>query len=91
MTAAKAELTVDGMLFWHCPGCKGNHGVPIEGGHAWGWNKSLTSPTLSPSVLVWAQDMTKRCHFFIKEGKIVFLTDCFHEFAAKTVAMEDEK
>lgn len=35
---------------FRCPGCKDVHTVPVEG--AWGWNQSLTRPTLTPSLLV---------------------------------------
>lgn len=49
---AKSALTNDGTLIWHCPGCGGGHGVPVRGDKAWGWNGSLDSPTLTPSVLL---------------------------------------
>jgi len=30
----------------------------------------------------------RRCHFFIKEGKIQYLNDCSHSLAGKTVPMQ---
>jgi hypothetical protein len=30
-----------------------------------------------------------RCHLFIRDGQIQFLSDCTHELAGKTVPMED--
>lgn len=34
-----------------CPGCGDTHRVPT-GGDGWGWNGSVDSPTLTPSILV---------------------------------------
>ena len=86
----KVCLTSDGTLLWYCPGCRGGHGVPVIGARVWDWNKSLTSPTLSPSVLVhsharWQEEDQPRCHVFIREGKIQFLADCSHSLAGQTV------
>ena len=37
---------------FHCPGCDGGHQVPVKGSKAWGWNGSLSAPTLTPSILI---------------------------------------
>ena len=41
--------------FW-CPGCDEVHGVIVDKGteapEPWGWNRSLSAPTFTPSVLV---------------------------------------
>lgn len=92
----KGKLTTDGCFLWYCPGCEGYHGVPIEGGRAWGWNKSLTSPILNPSVLVYGHPTSPpfkpqpRCHCFVRDGKIQFLTDSEHKLAGQTVEMQEE-
>lgn len=91
----KARRAESGFLTWHCPGCERGHDVPVEGEHRWEWNGSLESPTLSPSVLVYAHDASPsfkpqpRCHCFIKDGRIQFLSDCGHGMAGQTVGMED--
>lgn len=92
---SKSELTADGTLLWFCPGCGGTHGVPVIGGRVWGWNKSLDSPTLTPSVLVYAHETSPpfnpqlRCHCYVRDGSIQFLADCGHELAGQTVVMGD--
>lgn len=91
----KVELTTDGTLMWFCPGCGQPHGVPVVGGRRWGWNDSLTVPTLTPSVLVHGHETMApflpqpRCHSFVKEGKLQFLPDCGHFLAGNTVDMVD--
>lgn len=89
----KVTLTADCTLLWYCPGCKCDHGVPVVGGRAWGWNNSLTNPTITPSVLVHShprheQPDQPRCHCYVHNGLIVFLSDCTHEFVGRTVEME---
>lgn len=91
----RAYVTTDGTFCWHCPGCKGGHGVPVVGGRAWGWNQSLENPTLTPSVLIFEHERHEapnqpRCHCFIRDGKIEFLTDCTHELAGQTLEMEPD-
>jgi hypothetical protein len=90
----KAELTADGLLLWHCPGCDRSHGVPVVGGRAWGWNKSLSSPTLTPSVHVHGHPTSPpfkpqpNCHCLMTDGRLQFLDDCGHALAGQTVEME---
>lgn len=92
---SKVRRAEGGLLTWHCPGCEGGHGVPIQGQQAWGWNGSLERPTLTPSVLVYAHDTSPpfkpqpRCHCFVVEGKIQFLDDCTHALKGRTVEMEE--
>lgn len=40
-----------GVHYW-CQGCRGLHGVVIEGPGAWGFNGDYAKPTFTPSVLV---------------------------------------
>lgn len=82
---------MDHTLVWHCPGCKGGHGVPVLGGRAWGWNQSVERPTLTPSVHVLPHEGGQvRCHCFVRDGRIEFLSDCGHALAGRTVDMEEE-
>lgn len=79
---------------WYCPGCKNHHAVPVNGcknsnGAGWGWNGSVDAPTLTPSVLCNPQDATIRCHCFIRDGKIEFLPDCYHDLKGQTVEVPE--
>jgi hypothetical protein len=88
----------DYTLTFDCPGCKIGHVVylnhPGNIHHpGWGWNNDVNNPTFSPSLLVefpwWngeAYDQ-KRCHSFIRDGQIQFLSDCTHELANQTVPL----
>lgn len=70
-------------LFW-CPGCATHHAPAVA---RWSRAGSTTSPTLSPSVVTEYAD-GRRCHLFVREGKLVFLDDCTHALAGQTVPME---
>lgn len=69
-----------------CPGCHYNHHLDIS---EWQWNGDLVKPTASPSLLVnkIAAGGSPRCHFFIREGRLVYLSDCTHDLAGQTVDM----
>lgn len=77
------------LYVFHCPGC--GYGHPFEvgapNGTGWTWNGSLTSPTFHPSLLI--DHPGKRCHSFVTEGRIQFLTDCHHHLAGQTVDLPD--
>lgn len=77
---------------FECPGCKSDHMIstnlkfsPI----AWEFNGDVNSPTFSPSLLVWGSEPTLRCHSFVKNGKIEFLSDCFHGLKGQTVDLPE--
>lgn len=82
-----------------CPGCKDPHVIPTGGPHAWNFNGSLESPTLSPSILVrfTASDpddpaavaQESVCHSFVTDGRIQFLGDCTHALAGQTVDLPE--
>ena len=75
-------------LFW-CPGCDTAHG-PND---TWQFNGDVDKPTLSPSILV--NGTVKpypgmiRCHSFVTDGKIQFLSDCTHDLTGQTVELPD--
>lgn len=78
-------------LVWDCAGCHQIHVVQVGGVRvraSWRWNSSLTSPTLTPSILKYGHG--PRCHSFVENGNVRFLSDCEHELAGKTVAMLPE-
>ena len=92
-------------LIFSCPGCKYDHGVNLtpEGPFIntqgkkdiWSWNKSFDVPTIRASVLIEGgrdkdgKILSPRCHSFITDGKIQFLTDCEHELSGHTVPLPD--
>ena len=88
----KAELLefseTDHRIRFMCPACKENHYVGIKGPVTWDWNQSLEAPTFSPSVLVWWSD-TKRCHSFVRNGRIEFCGDCTHGFSGQTLELPE--
>lgn len=70
------------MIF--CPGCKCAHLFDSR----WTFNNDMDKPTFRASMLVNASQPEKRCHSFVTDGKIQFLSDCYHELKDKTVDLE---
>jgi len=64
------------MLLFECPGCGCAHYLETREG-AWSWNGDLVRPTATPSLLINASRGlgTPRCHLFIRDGQLVFLSD----------------
>lgn len=86
------EDAVDIQLLFYCPGCKSNHSYRIKGiGNVpvWQWNGSMEKPTFSPSLLVWGSRPECRCHLFINDGIISFLSDCAHDLKNTKVTMQE--
>jgi hypothetical protein len=80
-----------GLLYmFHCPGCNFSHPFEIEcrDGSGWNWNGSLTEPTFSPSLLC-CKGSEYQCHLYLENGKIRYLSDCWHELAGQTVECPD--
>ena len=84
--------------FW-CDGCRELHCVwvaPLKNsktGSTWNWNGSKTAPTFSPSILVngyieAGRVCVPRCHSYVEEGRIRYLSDCEHDLAGKTVDLK---
>ncbi len=90
--AKLSEITNEsGKLIFMCPGCKCVHGLNVNPKKKplWKFNGNMDNPTIKPSLLVsWGKDLRK-CHSFITDGKIQFLTDSTHELAGQTVDMEE--
>lgn len=87
--AKLAEGKSGQVLLYQCPGCKETHGADVNGsrnsltGASWTWNGSLTAPTLTPSVNV-SPDGPRRCHHFVRDGRIEFCADSQHAMAGMT-------
>jgi hypothetical protein len=92
MSVLKNINLVDGskQVIFFCPGCKCGHVVWVNpyprGTPRWKFNGDYDKPTFEPSLLVHTD---KRCHSFVKDGKIQFLADSTHELAGKTIALQD--
>jgi hypothetical protein len=84
----------NGVWVFHCPGCKYAHPFHIDPAHhptnqSWKWNGSVELPTITPSLLIFKDSPTQRCHSFITDGRIRFLDDCFHQLKGQTVEIPD--
>lgn len=75
-----------------CPGCRYFHSYDVRTDGlepSWEFNGDLEKPSFSPSLLV-NDDLPKlRCHLFLREGKLCFLNDCFHELKGTIVDLPD--
>lgn len=80
-----------------CPGCLSLHAI---GKNIHIFNNDFDKPTFMPSLLcTWAQfevpndpntnPVDMRCHSYIKDGRIQFLSDCTHKLANQTVDLFD--
>jgi len=83
-----------GIFSFYCPGCKFRHVIYTEGSHSkleWKWNGSMDKPTFTPSLLVHGPmgdpPVEMRCHSFIRDGALRFLSDCTHEWAGLNTLM----
>lgn len=75
-----------------CPGCGIGHSFRVEGsGPRWTFNGDVDRPTFSPSLLVrWPKDgIEQRCHSFVRDGRMEFLSDCSHALAGRTVELPE--
>ena len=71
---------------FYCPACKQNHVYDKR----WKFNGNVEKPTFTPSLRVMIGDTKETlCHLFVTDGKIIYCNDCPHEFAGKTIEMED--
>lgn len=83
--------------FW-CAGCETHHAVKVPG---WTFNGDTERPTFAPSVLVTyngpdaGQDRgdgktapPARCHSFVTDGRIQYLTDSTHRLSGQTVDLD---
>lgn len=75
-----------------CPGCERGHGFyirrrPGDSGPVWKFNGDFERPTFEPSLLVFPTSISPRCHSFVRNGQIEFLSDCTHKLAGKTVPL----
>lgn len=89
----KAEGEVRDQLWFHCPGCNIPHAFTIwhdnKQGPGWTWNEDAYNASFSPSLLCNADYPDSRCHLFLENGQIRFLSDCHHDLAGQTVPVPE--
>lgn len=77
---------VDGGYSHWCPACQAMHFIRTEpdedwkGAPMWTFDGNVDRPTFTPSVsITWGdQPGSRRCHYNITAGEIVFHGDCTH-------------
>lgn len=85
---SKLQVLEDGSHAFYCPGCEFYHRYDSR----WTFNGNLDKPSFTPSLLNHYPGVTdrQRCHMYVTDGKMIFLSDCTHDLAGHTVEMEDE-
>ena len=83
-----------GVYQFMCPGCKEIHQVWTDKEDKvspWDFNGDINKPTISPSILVqWSCGNKKfKCHSYIKNGEIQYLSDCTHELAGQIIELPE--
>ena len=92
-----------GRLMLFCPACKEGHWFNDQWSFNGDMEKPTINPSLLVTGTEWPTDeeikiikaggkvepRATRCHSFIREGKIEFLSDCTHDMAGQTVDLPD--
>ncbi len=76
---------------FYCPGCKDPHIFDVRNDDkhpSWNFNGDLQNPTVSPSILITG---VHRCHLYLVDSHIQYLSDCSHDLAGKTIPLEDRE
>lgn len=71
---------------YFCPGCGYEHVFSPE---VHKWNGDTEKPTVTPSLLQSNPQGHHTCHSYITDGKIKFLSDCWHNLKDQTVDLTD--
>lgn len=75
-----------------CPACDTHHLFDSR----WKFNGDMEKPTFTPSMLSRMGECTVkgidydnyRCHSFVTDGKIKYLSDCSHELAGQEIELQ---
>lgn len=93
---ARIDFDADSELAqFRCPGCGWTHVLNLDPAirPCWSFDGNIDRPTISPSINAWREyggdRKTQRCHSFVRDGRIQFLTDCTHALAGQTVDLPD--
>lgn len=88
-----SEKKIGEHIWFYCPGCEELHQIYIKHNSSsapiWKWNGSLDKPTFSPSIVISPNNKEYRCHSFVREGRIQFLSDCFHKLKNQIVDLPE--
>lgn len=57
-------------------------------GSRWEFDGNFDQPTVNPSLLVDLGD-GRKCHSFLRQGQIQFLSDSYHAFAGTIIEIPD--
>lgn len=62
-----------------------------DGSPGWSFNGDFESPTFLPSMCATARQagVEHRCHSFVRDGRIEYLSDCTHAMAGNTIDLPD--
>ena len=92
----KINFADDGTCLFKCPGCESVHSIQVIGREpTWTWNNKYDLPTFLPSVRVTQPRFegpckyNNVCHFYIRSGYFLYLTDCTHHLAGQKIEMPD--
>lgn len=93
---AKVKSMGGNTWFFKCLGCETNHAFSDK---AHEFDGNLDCPTISPSVLCTGYAHSKdpafpygkpiKCHSFVKNGMIQYLSDCEHPLAGQTIELPE--
>lgn len=75
-----------------CPACGNGHLFYTNHTNPkcnWTFDGNMERPTFSPSMLVYQSGSQSRCHSFVRNGQIQFLSDCTHNMANQTVELPE--
>ncbi len=82
-------LNNPGKYVFYCPGCEANHIIntdpKVNPFHT--LTGTLAKPTIRASVMSNPSNVKNkvRCHSFVTDGKIEFLSDCTHHLTGQTI------
>ena len=91
------------MLAHYCPACKCMHGFAYidkqKNGAVWNFNGDMEQPTFTPSMHIktgpYPEEFGEKafevdiCHYFLTDGIIIYLNDCTHSLAGKSIVLPD--
>jgi hypothetical protein len=76
-------------VMFYCPGCAEPHQIRTQGqGTCWEWNGDFVFGSFSPSHIVHMdpkKEPGRICHSYIREGKITYLDDSWHDKKGQVV------
>lgn len=73
-----------------CPGCQEYHWIRTRGeSPLWRFNGDVECPTVEPSILTFKDDPARRCHSYVRAGRIEYLGDCGHTLRGQSVPLPE--